>query len=102
MIDPVAEQLLLEISPNLRSIISNNLLHEFFEMDYPYDQKIMKVFSLWQIPDQRTFDRRFKTISTDIRTRIATMTRFLYESMTSSLPNRIHYLAIDSGYDDLF
>ena len=39
-IDPVAEQLLLEISPNLRSIISNNLLHEFFEMDYPYNQKI--------------------------------------------------------------
>ena len=37
----------------------------------------MKACGLTQIPDRRTFDRRLKTISTDIKERIATMTSLL-------------------------
>jgi hypothetical protein len=56
---------------------SNNALHEFLGMDYPYNKKIMKRCGLIQIPDRRTFDRRLKTISIDIKERIATMTSLL-------------------------
>ncbi len=52
---------------------SNNALHEFLELDYPYNKKIMKACGLTQIPDRRTFDRRLKTISTDIKERISSM-----------------------------
>jgi hypothetical protein len=52
---------------------SNNALHEFLELDYPYNEKIMKACGLTQIPDRRTFDRRLKTISTDIKERISSM-----------------------------
>jgi hypothetical protein len=54
---------------------SNNALHEFLELDYPYNKKIMKRCGLTKIPDRRTFDRRLKTISIDIKERIAIMTR---------------------------
>ena len=37
----------------------------------------MKRCGLTQIPDRRTFDRRLKTISIDIKERIATMTSLL-------------------------
>ena len=61
---------------------SNNALHEFLEMDYPYNKKIMKACGLTQIPDRRTFDRRLRTISTDIKERIVVMTNhFIYEGM---------------------
>ena len=61
---------------------SNNTLHEFLELDYPYNRKIMKRCGLTQIPDRRTFDRRLKTISIDIKERIAIMTSlFVYEKM---------------------
>jgi PleD family two-component response regulator len=64
---------------------SNNALHEFLEMDYyPYNKKILKrCDGLTQIPDRRTFDRRLKTISIDIKEeRIAIMTRlFVSEKM---------------------
>jgi hypothetical protein len=61
---------------------SNNALHEFLELDYPYNRKIMKRCGLTQIPDRRTFDRRLKTISIDIKERIAIMTNlFVYEKM---------------------
>ena len=56
---------------------SNNALHEFLGMDYAYNEKIMKACGLTQIPDRRTFDRRLKTISIDIKERIATMTSLL-------------------------
>jgi hypothetical protein len=46
-------------------------------MDYAYNKKVMKACGLTQIPDRRTFDRRLKTISTDIKERIATMTSLL-------------------------
>jgi hypothetical protein len=62
---------------------SNNALHEFLELDYPYNRKVMKRrCGLTQIPDRRTFDRRLKTISIDIKERIAIMTSlFVYEKM---------------------
>ena len=31
---------------------SNNALHEFLELDYPYNKKIMKRCGLTQIPDR--------------------------------------------------
>ncbi len=47
---------------------------------------------LTQIPDRRTFDRRLKTIFTDIKERIAVMTRmFVSEKMIDS-----YIVAIDS------
>ena len=58
---------------------SNNALHEFLELDHPYNKKIMKRCGLTKIPDRRTFDRRLKTIFIDIKERIAVMTcMFLY------------------------
>ena len=71
---------------------SNNALHEFLELDYPYNKKIMKRCGLTQIPDRRTFDRRLKTISIDIKERIAIMTSLLvYEKMIDP-----YIVAIDS------
>ena len=73
---------------------SNNALHEFLELDYyPYNKKIMKRCGLTQIPDRRTFDRRLRTISTDIKERIvAAMTNlFLSERMIDP-----YIVAIDS------
>ena len=71
---------------------SNNALHEFLELDYPYNKKIMKRCGLTQIPNRRTFDRRLKTISLDIKERIAVMTSlFLSERMIDP-----YIVAIDS------
>jgi hypothetical protein len=71
---------------------SNNALHEFLEMDYPYNKKVMKRCGLTQIPDRRTFDRRLRTISTDIKERITAMTNlFLSERMIDP-----YIVAIDS------
>ncbi len=39
----------------------------------PYNRKVMKACGLDRLPDRRTFDRRFKTISIDIRSRIGAM-----------------------------
>ena len=39
----------------------------------PYKRKVMKSCGLDRVSDRRTFDRRFKTISIDIRSRIDTM-----------------------------
>ena len=38
-----------------------------------YNRKVMRVCGLDRLPDRRTFDRRFKTISIDIRSRIDAM-----------------------------
>ena len=71
---------------------SNNALHEFLGMDYAYNKKIMKACGLTRIPDRRTFDRRLKTISTDIKERIATMASlFIHEKMIDT-----YIVAIDS------
>jgi Transposase DDE domain len=55
---------------------SNRSLHHFLCLDLPYNQRIMKACGLSVLhfpPSRRTFDRRLKTMSTDIKERIATM-----------------------------
>ena len=54
-------------------IPSNNVLHQYFSIDMPYNKRVMKSCGLDRLPDRRTFDRRFKTISIDIRSRIDAM-----------------------------
>jgi hypothetical protein len=54
-------------------IDSNNALHIFLNMDYQYNRKLAVACGLVTIPSRRTFDRRLKTISTDIKERISTM-----------------------------
>ncbi len=52
---------------------SNNALHTFLILDYQYNHKLAIACGLVSIPSRRTFDRRLKTISTDIKQRISTM-----------------------------
>jgi hypothetical protein len=55
-------------------IDSNNALHTFLIMDCQYNHKLLLAWGLVKIPSsRRTFDRRLKTISTDIKQRISTM-----------------------------
>ena len=54
-------------------IPGNNVLHEYFSIDMPYNRKVMKACGLDRLPDRRTFDRRFKAVSIDIRSRIGAM-----------------------------
>ncbi len=52
---------------------SNNALHIFLIMNCQYNRKLAIACGLITIPCRRTFDRRLKTISTDIKERISTM-----------------------------
>ncbi|HXS59609.1 MAG TPA: hypothetical protein VN703_02225 [Candidatus Sulfopaludibacter sp.] len=52
---------------------SNNASHIFLSMDSHYNHKLASAHGLVTIPSRRTFDRRLKTISTDIKQRISTM-----------------------------
>ena len=52
---------------------SNNALHIFLNMDCHYNRKLALACGLLSIPCRRTFDRRLKTISTDVKERISTM-----------------------------
>ena len=54
---------------------SNRSLHHFLCVNLPHNQRIMKAcgLSISYLPSRRTFDRRLKTISTDIKERISTM-----------------------------
>jgi hypothetical protein len=71
---------------------SNNALHEFLIIDYPYNKKISKTCDLTRIPDRQTFDRRLKTISTDSKERITVMANhFIHEGMIDP-----YAVAIDS------
>ncbi len=54
-------------------IDSNNALHIFLNMDCLYNRKLAVACGLIKIPSRRTFDRRLKTISTDVKERISTM-----------------------------
>ena len=54
-------------------IDSNNALHTFLIMDCQYNSKLAIACGLISIPCRRTFDRRLKTMSTDIKERISTM-----------------------------
>ncbi len=42
-------------------------------MDYQYNHKLALACGLIKIPSRRTFDRRLKAMSTDIKERISTM-----------------------------
>ena len=46
---------------------SNNGLHTFLDTDCQYNRKLVLACGLITIPSRRTFDRRLKTISTDIK-----------------------------------
>jgi len=52
---------------------SNNALHTFLDTDCQYNHKLAIACGLVTIPSRRTFDRRLKTMSTDIKERISTM-----------------------------
>lgn len=54
-------------------IDSNNALHTFLELDCQYNRKLALACGLVSIPNRRTFDRRLKTMSTDVIGRISTM-----------------------------
>jgi hypothetical protein len=54
---------------------SNRALHEYLSTNLPYNRKVMKACGLSRLslPCRRTFDRRLKTISIDIKERITFM-----------------------------
>jgi hypothetical protein len=54
-------------------IDSNKGLHIFLKLDCLYNHKLALACGLVSIPSRRTFDRRLKTISTDIKERISTI-----------------------------
>ena len=66
---------------------SNNGLHTFLDMDCQYTHKLALACGLIKIPSsRRTFDRRLKTISIDIKQRISTMGRlFVIEGLIDAL-----------------
>ena len=71
---------------------SNNALHTFLDTDYQYNRKLAIACGLVSIPCRRTFDRRLKTISTDIKERISAMGYlFVIEEIVDS-----YIAAIDS------
>ncbi len=39
-------------------IPSNNVLHQYFSIDMPYNRRVMESCGLDRLPDRRTFDRR--------------------------------------------
>ncbi len=52
-------------------IPSNNVLHSFLSIDRAYNTRIMRACGLPDtLPDRRAFDRRFRMISSEIRSRI--------------------------------
>ena len=54
-------------------IPGNNALHNYFSIDIPYNRKVMKACGLDRLPDRRTFDRRFRIISFDMKHMIDAM-----------------------------
>jgi hypothetical protein len=60
-------------------IPSNNALHSFLSIGRAYNARIMRVCGLDRLPDRRTFDRRFRTISTDVKPKIDSMGRLFVE-----------------------
>ena len=63
-------------------------------MDLPYNRKIMKAcgLSVSYVPSRRTFDRRLKTVSSDIKERISTIGNlFVFEDLVKP-----YIIAMDS------
>ena len=54
---------------------SNRALHQYLSIDLPYNKKVVKACGLSKLPlpSRRTFDRRLKIVSMDIKERITTM-----------------------------
>ena len=76
------------------SLDSNRSLHHFLCLELPYNKGIMKAcgLSISYMPSRRTFDRRLKTVSTDIKERISTMGNlFVLENLVNP-----YVIAIDS------
>ena len=72
-------------------IPSNNALHYYFSINTKHNQRIMKACDLHNLPDRRTFDRRFKTIP--VKDMINTMgRRFVSEGFADST-----VVAVDSS-----
>ena len=74
---------------------SNRSLYRFLSIELPNNRKIMKAcgLSLTYLPSRRTFDRRLKTITIDLKERISTMRNlFVFEGLVSP-----YILAIDSA-----
>ena len=73
---------------------SNRALHQYLSIDLPYNKKVVKACGLSKLPlpSRRTFDRRLKIVSMDIKERITTMgCLFVSEGLVKP-----HVLAIDS------
>ena len=75
---------------------SNRSLHHFLSIGLPDNKKIMKACGLSAesyLPNRRTFDRRLKIFSTDIKERIATMGNlFVFEGLVKP-----YIIAVDSA-----
>ena len=56
-------------------IPSDNALLSFFllSVDNRYNARVMAACGLDRVPDRRTFDRRFRGVSSDVRSRIDSM-----------------------------
>ena len=56
---------------------SNRSLHHYLSIDLPYNRKVMRACGLSEshLPSRRTFDRRLKTVSIDIKERVTAMGR---------------------------
>src|ERR1022692_4596295 len=57
----------------------NDALHAFLSIDREYNARMMRACGLDRLPDRRTFDRRFRSISSDVRSRIDRMGRLFVE-----------------------
>ena len=58
---------------------SNNALHSFLSIDRPFNGRIVRACGLHRLPDRRTLDRRFRRISSDVRSRIDSMGRLFVD-----------------------
>ena len=56
---------------------SNRSLHHYLSIDLPFNRKVMRACGLSEshLPSRRTFDRRPKTVSIDIKERVTAMGR---------------------------
>ncbi len=74
-------------------IPSNNALHHHhFSIDKSYNRRLMRACDLDRLPDRRTLDRRFKSISFDIKSRMdAIGMLFVQEGLVDP-----HVVSVDS------